>query len=97
VFLRPGAGDNFAGTESYSSGGIIDLSDNGIADIVLSDGIVDLEFYESFDDAANAIDGQWVRGTLTLEYEGGDVVPEPMSMMALAAGVAGVLARRRRK
>ncbi len=56
LYLTPGAGDNFAGSASYSSGGVIDLTDNAIPDIVLPDGMLRLEFFESYDDVGDAID-----------------------------------------
>jgi len=91
VILRPGAGDNFGGTRTYSSP-VVKLRDVGISDVPLPDGIIYLEFYETFDDFPNAIDGFWRSGTITFQ-----AIPEPASMMALGAGLAGLLALRRRK
>jgi len=69
LFLAPGIGVNTSGTGTFSSGGVIDLSDNAIPDIpILSDGLLHIQFYESFDDANNVIDANWVSGTLTIRY-----------------------------
>jgi len=70
LFLTPGAADGFPGTASYSSGGPIDLTDNGIPDIpVLADGLIHMEFFESFDDVSNAVDADFLAGSsLTLLY-----------------------------
>ena len=72
VSVSPGAGDNFAGTASYSSGGVLDLTDNGIPNSGLPDGMLRIEFYESFDDAADAVDATWdADSTLTVSYNEG--------------------------
>lgn len=96
IFLTPGVGDDFSGSASYSSGGMIDLTDVGLYDIDLSaDGIMNVEFFEQFDDYSDEAEGIWDRGsTLYFEYE---AVPEPASMLALGAGLAALAARRRRK
>ena len=95
LYFSPGFGDDNPGAASYSSGGIIDLTDNSIPDINLSTGILNMEFFEDFDDATVAPDGRWLAGsTLTFEYTPAPV-PEPASMAVLGLGVAA-LARRRR-
>jgi len=73
LFLTPGVADGFSGSGSYSSGGIIDLTDNGIPDIpVLGDETLYIQLNESFDDVADAVDADWTAGsTLTIVYEGG--------------------------
>lgn len=92
LFLTPGIADGFPGTGSYSSGGIVDLSDNGIPDIVLPNGHLRLEFHESFDDVADAIDGYFLAGsTLTLDMT---MVPAPGALALL--GLGGLAIRRRR-
>jgi len=89
LFLRPGVGSNFPGVGSFSSGGVIKLADAGIPDILLPDGILRLEFHETFDDVANAIDGYWRSGSLTIQ-----AIPEPASMLLLALGGLALIRRR---
>ena len=93
LFLRPGAGTDTPGTGTFT-GGPIDLTDNTIPDIVLPNGILRLEFHESFDDVPDAIDGTWDAGVLrigTLEA----AVPEPTSFALLGVAGLGLLRRRR--
>jgi hypothetical protein len=101
VFITPGAADGAPGTGSYSSGGVIDLSDNGIPDIPAVNGTIDMEFYESFDDVANAIDATWDSGTLTVRYTPGISVPTlgeyGMLAMILTLVGLGLYQIRRRK
>ncbi len=92
LFLTPGVGDDFAGTASYSSGGVLDLSDNGIPDIALADGILRIEFFENFDDVADAIDA-FHGGTLTITAD--YTVPAPAGLAVL--GLGGLVASRRRR
>jgi len=91
VFLAPGAGDDFSGSASYSSGGVLDLVGLALDFNVGPDGILRLEFFEGFDDFANDWDGIWDAGTLTVEY----VVPAPGAMALFGAG--GLVALRRRR
>jgi hypothetical protein len=90
IVLRPGVADGApGGPTAYSSGGVLDFGDDaGLDDIPLPDGVLSMEFFESFDDAAGVIDGLWVSGTLTLA-----VVPEPVSLLLMGLG-ALVLRRR---
>ena len=70
LFLTPGVSMSSPGSAFFSSSGIIDLSDNGIPDIpILADGMLHMQFYESYDDAADAIDAFWVSGTLTIIHD----------------------------
>ncbi len=73
--LRPGAGDTFAGTRSYSSGGLNDLCNvYNLPPILLPDGNLYLEFYETFNDVAGCgQDGNWDSGTLNFAF--GDAPP----------------------
>jgi hypothetical protein len=92
--LAPAAGDDFAGTGTYS--GFLDLVALGDDFRVGSDGIVRLEFFELFDDFPGA-DGQWNAGTLTFEVQEAPV-PEPATGMLIGAGLLlmGYAGRRRR-
>ena len=97
VFLTPGAGDTFSNSGvplPYNSGGIIDLTDDaGIPDIVLADGILRLEFHESFDDVPDVIDAVWY-GTLSVEFT---VVPVPAAVWLFGSGLLGLVGMARRK
>jgi hypothetical protein len=92
LFLTPGVGNDFGGTASFASGGIIDLSDNGIPDIALADGVLRIELYESFDDVADAIDS-FNSGSLTIVAD--YTVPAPAGLAVL--GLGGLVAARRRR
>jgi len=89
LFLTPAAGDGFAGSGTYASGGILDLTDNGIPDIPLPDGMLRMEFYEGYDDYVDAADALWVGGYLNIQ-----AVPEPASLALLGLGVCSLLRRR---
>ena len=90
LFLTP-SGTGAPGIESNASDGILKLVDLGLEDIPVTDGVVDIEFFETFDDVADEVDGFYQTGsTLTLQ-----VVPAPGAMALL--GLAGVAARRRRR
>ncbi len=69
LFLRPGAGDDFTGTGSYSSE-IIDLTDNGIPDIpIVSGGRLFIQFFEDVDDNANGVDAVYGSpSSITIQY-----------------------------
>ena len=56
LYVTPGVGNDFAGEGVFSSAGIDELSDIGVPDIVLPDGVVRIELFDNFDDFANAID-----------------------------------------
>jgi len=89
LYLHPGAGQNFPGTMHFSSNGTIKLADVGIPDILLPTGMLELEFFEGFDDAADQIDGLWLDGYLDIQ-----IVPEPVTLVLLMLGLP--LLRRRR-
>lgn len=66
IQLAP-SGTNTPGSESgLSSGGIVDLTNISLPDIVLGSDPLRLEFFESFDDAAGAVDANWDSGLLTI-------------------------------
>lgn len=95
LFLRMGSANASPGSTDYSSGGVIKLMDAGIAPIALPDGLLRLEFHETFDDVPDAVDSLYgalatgAPSTLTLQF-----TPEPTSLVSLA--LAGLLAFRRR-
>jgi hypothetical protein len=69
--LRPGVGDTFGGTRSYSSGGLNDLCGvYGLPPLELPDGYLYLEFYETYNDFPDCgQDGNWDSGTLTFAFD----------------------------
>jgi hypothetical protein len=91
VFVSPGAGITTPGTGTFSSNGIIKLIDAGIPDIVIADGIVEIEVFDSFDDGGPAGQDANISGTLFLQV----VIPAPAALGLL--GVAGFAGRRRRR
>lgn len=93
LFLTPGVGNGFSGTNvNFASAGQIDLSDNAIPNIVLPNGILRLEFYESFVDDTLAADAIWESGFLSI---GVAEIPAPGAAALL--GVAGLAGMRRRR
>jgi hypothetical protein len=92
LFLTPGIGNDFAGTMSFSSGGMIDLIGDGLDFFYSPDGFLDIEFFESFDDVDDEIDAFYAAGStvqVQLAY------PAPGSLALL--GFAGIAASRRRR
>ena len=103
VSLTPGLDDDFSGSGSYSSGGVIDLVSLGYDFYLNDDGLLRLEFFEQFDDYPGDWDGLWESGFLTIAYEGGTTpptpgVPEPTTWAMMIGGLAlaGGLLRRSR-
>lgn len=96
IWLTPGFSDSFSVSNmNYNSGGIVDMTDNGLPNIVLSgDGILDIEFFEGFTDNGGAGDGFWQAGSTVTVY-GTGIVPTPGSLAVL--GLGGLVAGRRRR
>ncbi len=95
VNLSVGVNDSMPGTASYSSGGILDLIGLGLSFTANANGLVRVEFYESFNDPEVNPDGIWNSGSLTLRVV---PVPEPATygMMALGLLAVGGMVRRRK-
>jgi hypothetical protein len=91
VYLAAGAADAAPGSGTYTDS--VNLSDFGLAFNVGSDGLLRVEFFESFDDPEVDPDGLFVSGSVTFS----NVVPEPATygMMALGLLAVGAAARRR--
>ncbi|MFI4896372.1 MAG: PEP-CTERM sorting domain-containing protein [Phycisphaerales bacterium JB059] len=90
IFLSVGAGNDFAGTANFTSGGIVKLVDAGLPDLVLADGMLRIEFWDSFDDITDEIDAI-MDGSITLQSS----VPAPSGVALL--GLGGLVAARRRR
>ena len=77
LFLTVGAGNDAPGTMTFDSGGILDLSDNGIPNIPSGpDGLLYMQFFESFDDVADDVDAIYQAGSsYDLDLIGGPSVP----------------------
>lgn len=88
VSFAAGAGDNFPGVGNYA--GSANLVDLGLDFNVGADGVLRFEFWESFNDFDNAVDGVWNSGNITVEW-----VPAPGSLALL--GLGGLAAIRRRR
>ncbi|MBB5987260.1 PEPxxWA-CTERM sorting domain-containing protein [Sphingobium lignivorans] len=100
VILTPAVGDDFSGLGVYAGSGY--LPDLGLDFAVGADGLLYIEFFETFVDFPNDWDGFYVSGTLTIGYDevGGPVapIPEPATwaMMIGGLGAAGAMLRRRK-
>jgi hypothetical protein len=92
VHFRPGVGNSAAGVGHFS--GTSDYVAAGLDFAVGADGILRLEFNESFSDELDP-DGKWVAGHLTVLT---NAVPEPATygLMAIGLIAVGAIARRRK-
>ena len=88
LFLSPGVGNDAPGEITTSEPGI-KLADFDIPDIELPDGILRMEFFESFDDEPG-VEGLWKSGTLNIQ-----VVPTPGAAALLGLGGLALTRRRR--
>jgi hypothetical protein len=65
IKLKVGTDNETSGTASFSSPGILDLTDSGQPDIFsLPDNKFNLQFYEHIDDVVDAIDARFINGEL---------------------------------
>jgi hypothetical protein len=90
VVFAPSDTNSPGGNLPEANSGSANLVDLGLAFDVAGDGILRMEFFESFYDTGVVPNGVWVSGTITVQY-----VPAPAGLALLgAAGLAG--SRRRR-
>jgi PEP-CTERM motif len=96
--LFPGLGSQASGNVSYV--GSQSLVAAGSDFQVGANGLLQLEFIETFNDSGLNPDAIWQSGTLTVNYEPGVAgVPEPgtWAMLLAGFGLAGTVARRRHR
>lgn len=89
ISLAPGAGVNTPGEGAFASTGVLKFGDNGLPNIFLPDGILRMEFFESYDDGPG-VDGIWKSGNLGIQF-----IPAPSAVALL--GLGGLAAARRRR
>lgn len=93
LFLRPGAGTNTPGQNLPFSSPVLKFGPGtpipGIPTISLPNGMLRMEFGDTFDDNVNAVD-DLMTGTLTIQ-----ATPEPTTLALLGLGALGLIRRRR--
>lgn len=96
IKLQPGFSTDAEGSASFS--GSASLAALNMAFNVGSDGKLNFQVYEHYDDAIGSVDAVFTAGSITLGGVAVTAVPEPASygLMSLGLlGMAGVLRRRR--
>lgn len=89
LYITPSATDS-PGSEANSSGGFLDLTDNGIPDMLAVGGTVNIELFESFVDDPDLAEGVFEQGS-SVSF----LVPAPGAGALLCMG--GLVATRRRR
>lgn len=91
VWLTP-SGTGASGTESNSSAGILDLVGQTLDFFLDADGMLSMEFFESFVDDAGFAEGAFLNGSsVQIQY----IIPAPGALAML--GLGGLVAGRRRR
>jgi len=93
IVLSPGNGVDMPGMGNYASPGVVNLVDLDLA-FTVTDGLLTIEFFESFDDVADSIDAI-LSGTLEIEFEA-TAIPVPAAVWLFASGILGLVGARRR-
>lgn len=88
-----GLGEGAPGTGTYA--GAASLVSLNLQFNVGADGLLIVEFYESYDDVTGAADANWTAGGITFGNIG--VVPEPATYGLMALGMLAVVGAARRK